>query len=152
MNKRHYQTDFDIKLARCPLVFSKWVTNMNPFIYRAALIKQLSWTFAAYLIFLARCQIEMYWPALWPGLWGMSELWDTFAPTSDPIVKYARAGLCWQSWALLLLDEPEPLSWRGRNVSLHLSDGCHQHLDSTLSRILWWTRRRRLTFHHIASF
>lgn len=40
----------------------------------------------------------------------------------------------------------ELLGWQGRIVRQHLSDGCHQHLDSTLSQILWWTRCRGLSF------
>lgn len=95
------------------------------------------------------CQIEKCFSLLpvYP-FWGISELSGMFAPASDPVMKYARAELCWQRWALLSLDERELLGWHGRNLRQHLSDGCHQHLDSTLSEILWWTWCRGLSFHH----
>lgn len=105
-----------------------------------------------WLVLLDQCQIEMNCPAPWPCLWGISELWDMFAPASDPVMKYARAELCWQRWALLFPDERELLGWHGRNVRQHLSDGCHQHFGSTLSQILWWTWCHGLSFHHISFF
>lgn len=84
--------------------------------------------------------------------WGISEHWGMFAPASDPVMKYARAELCWQRWARLSLDERELLGWHGRNARQHPFDGCHQQLDSTLSKILWWTWCHGLSFHHLSFF
>ena len=69
----------------------------------------LRWECAApwWLLLLDRCQIEMYCPAPWPCLWGISELRGMFAPASDPVMKYARAELCWRRWSLLSADERE---------------------------------------------